>query len=99
MKKKTQTLDVEFYINPNYDYKEHNINVLKECLTEWIKTENTREDSRFCPFKDTEFKYFVDYVEYKEGEEIAVFHCYTNYDWINKHNLYNDLEGLISFFE
>lgn len=96
---KKNQLTVEFYINPHRTYEEHNVNILKECLTEWLKKENTREDSRFYPFKDDEFKYKVEYVEVKEGEEIAVFHCYTTYDWIGKHNLYDDLKGLISFFE
>ena len=95
MKKKTQKLDVEFYINPRHNYPEHKLNILKECLIEWLKPEN----GKYYPFKDDEFKYSVDYVEFKEGDEHAVFHCYTNYDWVNSHNMFAEINGLISFFE
>ena len=94
MKKKTQKFDVEFYINPKYNYKEHKINILKECLVEWTK----REKFKFCPFKPNEFTYNIESVE-KEGTKVIVFHCHTTYEWINSHNMFAEINGLTSFFE
>jgi hypothetical protein len=92
---KRNRLNIEFYIDPNHKYNEHNINILKECLVEWNKQENCK----FYPFKDNEFKYEIDYFEFKEGDEHAVFHCYATHSWISTYNLYDIIEGLIKFHE
>lgn len=40
---------VKIVINSNYDYENHDLNVLKECLTLWSKEDDTSR-SRISPF-------------------------------------------------
>ena len=91
--KKTK-YEVEFYINPQANYDSHKLNVLKECLSEWIKKDN----SKFYP-NWKEFKFEFEEIEIHEGHEIMVLHCYTTWDWVSEHDLFDEITHLNSFFE
>lgn len=91
--KKNNKFPVDFYINPNFEYKSHSINVLKESLVEWLKPEN----AKFYPnWKN--FKYFYETID-NNGEEIQLLHCFTDWSWVSEHHLFDAIEGLNSFFE
>ena len=41
---------IKIVINSNYDYENHDLNILKECLTMWSHEDETSQ-SRISPFK------------------------------------------------
>lgn len=96
MKKKKETKkEVRFYINPFYDYKDHKLNVLKECLSVWAN-QNSAENKNLKPnFDDFEF-----HMTHKKenGKEIHVYECNTTWHWISKVNLFESLFTIIDSF-
>ena len=94
MKKQKNTFDVEFFINPNYDYKNHKLNVLKECLRAWLDPIN----EKFIPNED-DFIFFA--TEHMEtlNSQIYLIECHASWDWVSRHNLFAEIQGLISFYE
>lgn len=76
---------VEFYINPSREYKNHGIDVLKECLIEWDNAENMK----FMPRWEN-FKYERENMEIREGVLIPIFHCYADWKWVKEHKLLDE---------
>lgn len=93
MKKKKETKkEVRFYINPFYDYKDHKLNVLKECLSAWANQSN----KNFQPnFDDFEF-----HMTHKKenGKEIHVYECNTTWQWISNVKMFEALFPIIDSF-
>lgn len=95
MKRKKETKkEVRFYINPIYDYKDHKLNVLKECLTEWYNQKKRNLQPSFDEFEYSMTTKFSD----QEGKEIQVFECNTTWHWISKVNLFESLFPIIDSF-
>lgn len=87
-------LNIDFYIDPNTNYEEHKVNILKECLSLWAKKDN----DKFYPNSDN-FRFCFEEVEIPEGNEIMMFHCYTNKEWLDEHHIYTEISKLQTYFE
>lgn len=90
--KKEIKKEVRFYINPFYDYNDHKLNVLKECLYAWANQEKTNLKPSF-----DEFEYHMTH-KHKDGKQIQVFECNTTWHWISKVNLFESLFPIIDSF-
>lgn len=96
MKRKKETKkEVRFYINPLYDYKDHQLNVLKECLTEW-SNQNSAENKNWKP-KFDDFEFHLTH-KYENGKEIHVYECNTTWQWISKVKMFDSLFPIIESF-
>ena len=82
MKKQKNTFDVEFFINPNYDYKNHKLNVLKECLRAWLDPIN----EKFIPNED-DFIFFS--TEHMETLNSQIYLAYLSFLCFNFASLYH----------
>lgn len=87
-------LNIDFYIDPNTNYEEHKVNILKECLSLWVK----QDTAKFYP-NSNDFRFYFEEVEIPEGNEVMMFHCYTNKEWLDEHSIYAEISKLQTFFE
>ena len=91
MKRKRKP-EVKFFINPSYTYPDHELNVLKECLSAWH--DNAHEG---LPPYFNEFEFRLTHKK-KDGKEIHVYECNATWNWISKTKLYDSLSPLIENF-
>lgn len=84
--------NVKFYINPLFDYKDHKLNVLKECLVAWSNTNNKRLVPKF-----KEFEYHLTH-KYNNGKEIHVYEINTTWNWLSQTKLFESAISLIENF-
>lgn len=93
MKQKKETKkEVKFYINPFYDYKDHKINVLKECLSAWSNQSNKNLQPNF-----DDFEFHMSHKR-ENGKEIHVYECCTTWNWISKVDMFDSLFPMIESF-
>lgn len=91
-RKKETKKEVKFYINPLYDYKDHKINVLKECLSAWDNPSNRNLKPNF-----DDFEFHLTHKR-ENDKEIHVYECSTTWNWISKTGMFDSLFPIIDSF-
>lgn len=84
--------NVKFYINPAYDYNDHKLNILKECLTAWSNQKNKSLQPKF-----KEFEYRITH-KYNNSKEIHVYEVSTTWRWLSQTKLFESVIHLIEDF-
>ena len=85
--------NVKFYINPSFDYRDHKLNVLKECMSAWSKADNRNLAPKF-----KEFEYSIVHNSSTDNKEVHVYEVRTTWNWLSQTKLFEAVMPLIESF-